>query len=210
MRHEHGDHASPGGREESNRDHEQGGEDLHSESAEAGASSSTSVEQHRQKDQDFDGEVRVDDSIPAEVVDEITRQGKAEMLSVVQEAHFGPLPAAAEFRRYEEILPGAADRILKMAETDIEIQRMHTAGNVEIQNAVAGAIRSTTRRADWQLWAYVIMSIAIIVFGCILAWNGKDVPAVFAIIAASASGFMVYKSNKEGQNIYPQTVKDHD
>lgn len=132
------------------------------------------------------------------------------MLALVQEAHAGPLPPAAEFGRYDEILPGAADRILKMAEKDIELQEKQVAGNVEIQSAVASSIRSAARRADWQLWAYLVLSIAIVAVACILAWNGKDVPAVFAIVVASASGFMVYKSNKESQSVYPQSAKDNE
>lgn len=210
MGHDNGDHASSGERQKGNRDHEQGRRDLHSEASEVGPVRSASLEQHRQEDQDFDGELRVDDAIPAEVVDEIARQGRAEMLALVQEAHSGPLPPAAEFGRYDEILPGAADRILKMAEADIELQRMQVAGNVEIQNAVASSIRSTARRADWQLWAFLLLAMAIVAVACILAWNGKDVPAVFAIVVASASGFMVYKSNKENQRLHPQVGKDNE
>jgi uncharacterized membrane protein len=35
----------------------------------------------------------------------------------------GPLPPAKEFRDYEQALPGAADRILTMAETQAEHRR---------------------------------------------------------------------------------------
>lgn len=38
-------------------------------------------------------------------------------------AHYeGPLPPAAEFARYEATHPGAADRILRMAETEQELR----------------------------------------------------------------------------------------
>lgn len=210
MGHDNGDHASSGERQKGNSDHEPRREDLHSETSEVGPIRSASLEQHRQEGQDFDGELRIDDAIPAEVVEKITRQDRAEMLALVQEAHSGPLPPATEFGRYDEILPGAADRTLKMAEADIELQKMQVVGNVEIQNAVAGSIRSTARRADWQLWAYLVLALAIVAVACILAWNGKDVPAVFAIVAASASGFMVYKSNKENQRLHPQVGKDNE
>lgn len=210
MGHDNGDHASSGEQQKGNSDHEPRREDLHSEASEVGPVRSAGLEQHRQEDQDFDGELRIDDAIPAEVVEEITRQGRAEMLALVQEAHAGPLPPAAEFGRYDEILPGAADRILKMAEKDIELQEKQVAGNVEIQSAIASSIRSAARRADSQLWAYLVLSIAIVAVACILAWNGKDVPAVFAIVVASASGFMVYKSNKESQSVYPQSGKDNE
>jgi uncharacterized membrane protein len=35
---------------------------------------------------------------------------------IVQVAYRGPLPQAAELERYEQVLPGAAERIIKMAE----------------------------------------------------------------------------------------------
>ncbi len=37
---------------------------------------------------------------------------------LVRESHRGPLPSAKEFQRYDQALPGAADRILAMAERE--------------------------------------------------------------------------------------------
>ncbi|MBR3248745.1 DUF2335 domain-containing protein [Candidatus Saccharibacteria bacterium] len=38
-----------------------------------------------------------------------------------QEYH-GPLPPSTEFRKYEDVLPGAADRIMKMAEKSLDAE----------------------------------------------------------------------------------------
>lgn len=74
------------------------------------------------------------EALPNEVVDLIARkvidsllaqaekvEGEGEEDSVriamyEHQVYAGPLPPASELARYEEILPGAADRILKMAE----------------------------------------------------------------------------------------------
>lgn len=45
----------------------------------------------------------------------------------VMTAYQGPLPPASEFAKYEQVVPGSADRIIKMAEksmdADIELER---------------------------------------------------------------------------------------
>ena len=56
---------------------------------------------------------------PQEVADLIGRLQQV----VVRQSHFsyaGPLPPASEFKKYEEALPGAADRILSMSEKEQE------------------------------------------------------------------------------------------
>lgn len=41
----------------------------------------------------------------------------------VSMSYKAPLPLSGEFRRYEEVLPGAADRILGLAEKSLELTR---------------------------------------------------------------------------------------
>lgn len=53
----------------------------------------------------------------------------AKATAVVHAEYSGPLPQASEFKKYEDTLPGAANRILKMAEksldAEIEDERRH-------------------------------------------------------------------------------------
>lgn len=45
-------------------------------------------------------------------------QIKQQVISAQASMSSGPLPQSQEFKRYNEVLPGSADRILKMAETE--------------------------------------------------------------------------------------------
>lgn len=58
---------------------------------------------------------------PPEVVDRIRR---------IVAYHRGPLPPASEFRDYENTYPGAADRILGMAEKNQELQGKSIDGEI--------------------------------------------------------------------------------
>ena len=78
--------------------------------------------------------------------------GKSEIIeesgnrrAVVAETKFssGPLPAPEEFQRYGEVLPDAPERILRMAEHELE---MHTTGRCAdlVQIPVTGRQEPTT------------------------------------------------------------------
>ncbi len=91
----------------------------------------------------------------------------------------GPLPLAAEFDKYEVVLPGAADRILKMA----EIQSSH---RQEIEKMViAGEMKNSSHG---QTWAGVIVITAIIC-GTFLMFSGKDIIG-FTTIFTSIAGII--------------------
>lgn len=70
----------------------------------------------------------------------------------VEAAYFGPIPPPADLERYEQVLPGAAERILSMAET----QSAHR------QRLEAKMVDGDNRRA----WAGVIIG-GLLAGGCI-------------------------------------------
>lgn len=57
-------------------------------------------------------------------------------------AHQGPLPMASEFAAYEHVLPGAADRIIAMAEEALkaEISNSRTNRMIELVSLVTGRL----------------------------------------------------------------------
>ena len=69
---------------------------------------------------------------------------KREANSAVATAEFfaGPLPSPDILARYEQIIPGAAERILAIAEADVKHQR-------EIEFAALHAEESSVRRGQW-------------------------------------------------------------
>ena len=74
----------------------------------------------------------------------------------------GPLPPATDFAEYERILPGAADRIMSLAEKDQEIRARDNKQNLDRQDAL---VREASRRAYAQTLAgimtiYVVLALA--------------------------------------------------
>ena len=88
------------------------------------------------------GDLDRDEAIQAELVDDVTEgdPGKRQKISRIIEmsTHRGPLPSATEFARYEQVYPGAAAAILKMAGEASE-------ANAELVKAEAEQIRTNAR-----------------------------------------------------------------
>ena len=80
--------------------------------------------------------------------------------------HFaGPIPPPTILAEYDRIFPGAAERIVKMAENQ-------SAHRIELEKAV---IHSNNRKSQLgQVFAFVI-AIAAIIAGSIVAMIGKDI-----------------------------------
>jgi uncharacterized membrane protein len=81
----------------------------------------------------------------------------------------GPLPPPQELQKYNEILPGAADRIMTMAEEQARHRR-------SLENVVIG---SDTRNAKLGLWFGLVTSMTAIITGTITIINGFIIPGTF-------------------------------
>ena len=60
----------------------------------------------------------LDSSVEPVVKLDLDSQAREVKLSRVQSIHVGPLPTPEAFEKYEQTCPGAASRILSMAETE--------------------------------------------------------------------------------------------
>ena len=89
----------------------------------------------------------------------------------------GPLPPAEQFLKYDQALPGAAERILKMAEK--ELAHRHESET----KIINGSIKADTRG---QYFAYSITLISLGTF-CYFAYSGLFVPSIFPGIVMVAS-----------------------
>jgi uncharacterized membrane protein len=101
----------------------------------------------------------------------------------------GELPAAETISTYEEVLPGAADRILSMLEHQAE-HRM----SME-RTLVEGAAR--TERLG-QLMGLVIVLVVFLV-GAGLIVNGHEIPGTLLAIADLAVLVAVYLGRQRGE-----------
>jgi uncharacterized membrane protein len=111
-----------------------------------------------------------------------------ELLSVTVAAfaasYSGPLPPPEQLAGYERVLPGAADRILAMAESQAEHRQ-----NLE-QTAIGGA----SRRSWWGLWLGFAIAVVVFVLGTIMVMTGHDGAgaSVMAVDVATLAGVFVF------------------
>ena len=118
-----------------------------------------------------------------------TANSSAKVMGVrMQTMYSGPIPPAIELEKFEKVLPGAADRILSMAENQsAHRQKMEkTALNAQINAERLG-----------QIFGLVIFLVAVIGGVVLIAFN-KDVFGISAIIASLGSiVWLHYKDSKD-------------
>jgi uncharacterized membrane protein len=116
----------------------------------------------------------------------------------------GPLPPAEQIRAYEEVLPGSADRILRMAEH----QQEHRQGLEKT------TVDEAANRSWWGLRLGFVIALAVVGVGAGAIFTGHAL-AGFAVIigqAAILAGVFVYgrvdqrreRVQKDAQTRLPQ------
>lgn len=144
--------------------------------------------------------------IPAELIDalpppfqEAIRQAGDDpraiaIITSAFSAYRGPLPPSTEMRAYEEILPGSADRILKMAEG----QAHHR------QEMEKTAVDGGSRRSWWGLWLGFGISIIVIGASVLLVLKGHDAAGITLAgidLVALAAVFVVGRSGQRKERV---------
>ncbi|MGD9670774.1 MAG: DUF2335 domain-containing protein [Hyphomicrobiaceae bacterium] len=102
----------------------------------------------------------------------------------------GPIPPATEFEKYEAVLPGAADRILKMAET--QAQHRHSLESFVVRASAFSSLVGTI--------SALIIVLAGFAGGVYLILNGFSVQgfvALFGPLAAIVGAFL-YRERGQG------------
>jgi len=91
-------------------------------------------------------------------------------------AHEGPLPMASEFAAYEQVLPGSANRILRMAEKSLE---------AELANMRAARVADLLALLSGRLFLYVLVGVSVYLLvtdrpvGALLAGLAPIVSAIY-------------------------------
>lgn len=112
-------------------------------------------------------------------------------------AYSGPLPSPEQLAGYERVLPGSADRILKMAEG----QATHR------QDIEKVAVRGGARRSWWGLWLGFVISVIVVVLGTIMVLEGYQVGGSVIIgvdVVALSSVFVIGRVDQRRE----RTTKD--
>jgi len=96
-------------------------------------------------------------------------RGNQQIMSIFSAAfsasmYAGPLPPPEQLRAYEEVLPGSADRILKMAENQADHR----------QTIEKVAVSGGNRRSWWGLWTGFAISVIALGLSATLVLKGHD------------------------------------
>lgn len=109
-------------------------------------------------------------------------------ISIVAERHSGPLPHPDDFKKYNETLPGAADRILKLAE-DI------SASSIENKKEEIQIVKRNS-------FTSMILTFSIILMGFFLAafamYTGKSVESLGIVLIEMAG--LIYAFNRSSHS----------
>lgn len=196
-----GENKLPKGEQETPSDDEHGREDLLRSDSEPADTS------HGELERDWPIPEQSDEENPDSEIVELpdgSSVGKAQIQAMVS-THSGPLPAVQDFSGYESVLPGSADRIIKMAETALDTRRQSAMADAEVQKAVARSIDNRGVLERRQQFTFALVTLLALVGTFFLAWNGKTVPSIFALIVSAAGGVVTYKVSQDGFKIYPAT-----
>lgn len=102
----------------------------------------------------------------------------------------GPLPPPVLFKGYEEILPGAAERILQLAEREQE----HRQG---WEMSVMDAQRSNNRRGQWLGFGIAAMGIVSAVICALLDKPSIAIASLAPVVAGILASFIFRKTSSE-------------
>lgn len=91
------------------------------------------------------------------------RGQRAVVAQHTQVTYSGPIPPAAQFAQYEQVCPGAADRLLRMAEGQ-QAHRQHLEAAV-----VGGNLKAQTRGA----WFAFVLALGVLGLGGWLIVHGQ-------------------------------------
>lgn len=135
-------------------------------------------------------------SINPRIFEGVNKKKKEEILRSVtitliqSKSHSGPLPAPETLEEYNRLIPNGAERIMKMAES--QLQHRH-----DLEKSV---IPSQVKQSQLGQWFGFILGLVGIGCGTFLAYNGQ--PYVGAIVAGTTvvslvSVFVIGKRNQK-------------
>ena len=108
---------------------------------------------------------------------------------VVSEQFSGPMPHPKHLREYESVLPGSAERLLSMAERNLD-------SNVAIQTAVVKAEISDRKLGMW-LGATLFALLIIGAFSALFVTDNPLVPGLF-LGTAAIGGVVAFIRGRNG------------
>lgn len=131
-------------------------------------------------------------------------------IAVHEERHSGPLPAPKTLAQYDHVVPGAAERIIQMAEREQAHRHQHDRDVLGLRKAAVEHVKERETRgqrlAGW-------LSLAVLLVGTYLIWLGQyhvGAGLIASTMVAIAAVFVVrqYKQRSESKPKTESTEED--
>lgn len=104
------------------------------------------------------------------------QEGASVVIQEEQSLFAGPLPHPRLYREYDEIRPGAAERILRMAEKE--------------QDSLHRDRRSRRRADAFRTFGAILVSLSLVGGGVLVAWLGYPWSSIPFAVALAVSPFL--------------------
>ncbi len=126
-------------------------------------------------------------------------EGNPQIMSIFATAfsasmYAGPLPPPDQLKAYEDVLPGAADRIIRMAENQADHR----------QAIEKVAVSGGSRRSWWGLWTGFAISVIALGLAALLVLKGHDWAGVSLgtiDLVALASVFVIGRADQRKERV---------
>ena len=139
-------------------------------------------------------------------------QPQAQLLQRLLRSHQGPLPSPEAFASYEQTVPGAGDRILRLAEEEATHRRSQEIVEGEHSRHLEDFdVRQAAKRQDWGLIFGGVMGTVITGAAIVIALLGNTVAAatIITTTVVSVTGIYVLGSRWRRQDQAPSPT-DHE
>lgn len=107
--------------------------------------------------------------------------------------HYGPLPPADMLAEYDRVVPGLAERIIRMAERPLEMGEAQMHHRQQLENKV---IRSDILRSWAGLVVATFLSLIVLGGGIFLAYKGKELAGLGSVLVGVAGLAAVFYKAK--------------
>ena len=118
-------------------------------------------------------------------------RGTSAIINQSASTYSGPIPPPQDFLQYNEILPGAADRILSMAEAFGEYERDITSRALALDESIEKSNSKSKTRGQWMSFVLLLLFSGMALAGALLGhpevfklFSGTSLAALALIVAA--------------------------
>ncbi|MHC5278927.1 DUF2335 domain-containing protein [Listeria kieliensis] len=153
-----------------------------------------------------------DAGVDGEILDQLPDEARSVILHSISKIYKGPLPPAEELEKYENVMPGASDRIFQMAETQAKHRQTMETENINLTKEINQKIveNETVNNSRGLIFGFII-ALVFAIGGFVLILMNKPTSGFISLILPIVSivGAFIYR-RKNNQRIEEQVPDENE